>query len=53
MRSSDPIDALLRQGLTHKDAMIRAWARKLLGHGDRREQRAKRPRRRPVPPAAT
>jgi hypothetical protein len=51
--STDPLEQLLRQGLTHKDVLIREWARRLLlSHGDRHEQRGKTPRRRPVPPAA-
>jgi hypothetical protein len=44
--SDGPLDALLKQGARHEDALVRAWARKLLAHGDRLENRRKTPRRR-------
>jgi hypothetical protein len=48
----DVLEHLLRQGTKSQDALIRAWARRLLlSHGDRQEQRQKVPRRRQKPAA--
>jgi hypothetical protein len=54
MRSgtADPLDHVLRQAAAHKDVLIREWGRRLLlSHGDRVEQRAKKPGRRRSPAA--